>query len=55
MGHENYITLVDEIVRNASKEVDRFADSKEEAETLCEYLERSIQELCKNVREGFSE
>ena len=55
MVHKNYITLVDEIVRNASKEVDRFADSKEEAETLCEYLERSIQELCKNVREGFSE
>lgn len=54
MGHRNYITLVDEIVRNASKEVDCFADTKEEAETLCEYLERRIQELCNNVREGFS-
>lgn len=54
MGHKNYITLVDEIVRNARKEVDCFADTKEEAESLCDYLERSIKELCKNVTDGFS-
>jgi len=55
MRHQNYITLVDEIVRNARKEVDCFADTKEEVESLCEYLERSIQELCKNVKDGFME
>lgn len=54
MEHKNHITLVDEIVRNAYREVDCFADTKEEVETLCDYLERSIQELCKNVKDGFS-
>ena len=55
MGHRNYITLVDEIIRNTHKEVDCFADTKEEVESLCDYLERQIKELCKNVRDGFSE
>ena len=54
MGYRNYISLVDEIVRNTRKEVDYFADTKEEAESLCDYLERSIRELCKDVKAGFS-
>ena len=53
MGHRNYIGLVDEIIRNTRKEVDYFADTKEEAESLCDYLERSIKELCKDVKVGF--
>ena len=54
MGHKNYISPVDEIVRNAQKEVDCFSDTKEEAETLCDYLERRISELCCEVKAGFS-
>lgn len=55
MRHKTYISLVDEIVHNAQKEVDCFSDTKEEAESLCEYLERRIEDLCKNVKAGFSD
>ena len=55
MLHKNYISLVDEIIRNAENEVDCFSDTKEEAETLCNYLEQRIKDLCKNVKAGFSD
>jgi hypothetical protein len=53
--NRNYISVVDEIIRNVKKEVDYFADTEEEAESLCEYLERRIQSLCKDVKDGFKE
>ena len=53
--NKNYINVVDEIIHNVKKEVDYFADTKEEAESLCEYLDRRIQALCKDVKDGFKE
>ena len=55
MGHKNYISLVDEIISNAEREVDCFSDTKEEAESLCDYLERRIKDLCDNVKGGFND
>lgn len=54
MEHKNHISLVDNIIRNAESEIDCFSDTREEAESLCDYLERRIKELCDNVKAGFS-
>ena len=54
MEHRNYITLVDEIIRHSYKEMAYFADTRKEAESMCDYLEQRIKELCKDVKEGLS-
>ena len=55
MNYKNYIEVVDAIMRHAYSEAQDFTVEKKEAEKLCEYLERRMEEFCRAVREGFSE
>lgn len=54
MNYRNYVEVVDEIMRHAYSEAQDFTIEKKEAEDLCEYLERRVEEFCKSVRDGFS-
>ena len=55
MEHRNYISLVDEIVMDAYRVVGCFPDTKQEADSMCDYLEQRIKMLCKEVKGAFSQ
>ena len=55
MTYRNYIDLVDSLIKQICKETDGFADTKDEAETMCNYLEQQIKWLCVDIKNGVSE